>query len=47
MFTQRLIQLWERLVETGTDIAVITDEDSIYSLIGYYDYPKSLEEVIV
>ncbi|MEP1933770.1 MAG: Xaa-Pro peptidase family protein [Paracoccaceae bacterium] len=38
MFTQRLAQLRERLSDSGIDVALITDDDCIYYLTGYYDY---------
>ncbi len=38
MFAQRLEQLRKRLADAGLDCAVITDDDSVYYLTGYYDY---------
>ncbi|MEO1160619.1 MAG: aminopeptidase P family N-terminal domain-containing protein, partial [Pseudomonadota bacterium] len=38
MFEQRMQQLRDRLGEAGIDTAVITDDDSVYYLTGYYDY---------
>jgi len=38
MFEQRMQQLRDRLGEAGIDCAVITDDDSVYYLTGYYDY---------
>ena len=38
MFEQRMQQLRDRLGEAGIDSAVITDDDSVYYLTGYYDY---------
>ena len=38
MFAERMTALRARLTGTDTDVAVITDDDSIYYLTGYYDY---------
>ncbi len=38
MFEQRMQQLRDRLGSAGIDCAVITDDDSVYYLTGYYDY---------
>ncbi|MGO1118671.1 M24 family metallopeptidase [Rhodovibrionaceae bacterium A322] len=38
MFTQRMAQLRQLLGEKGLDVAVITDDDNVYYLTGYYDY---------
>lgn len=38
MFTKRLAQLRKRLVDSEIDVALITDDDCIYYLTGYYDY---------
>ena len=38
MFKQHLQQLTERLAEFGIDVALITDDDSVYYYTGYYDY---------
>ncbi|WP_337660661.1 M24 family metallopeptidase [Anderseniella sp. Alg231-50] len=38
MFDQRMQQLRTRLSEADIDCAVITDDDSVYYLTGYYDY---------
>lgn len=38
MFANRLEQLRQRLRDAQIDLAVITDEDSVYYLTGYYDY---------
>ena len=38
MFTQRLTQFRKRLSAGEIDVALITDEDCIYYLTGYYDY---------
>lgn len=38
MFEPRLSALRERMKETGIDVALITDEDNVYYLSGYYDY---------
>ena len=38
MFTERLKQLQAKLVAQDIDIALITDDDNVYYLTGYYDY---------
>ena len=38
MFERHLQQLREKLAESGIDIALITDDDSVYYYTGYYDY---------
>lgn len=38
LFTQNTDKLRQRLAESNLDIAVITDEDSVYYYSGYYDY---------
>ena len=38
MFAQRLSRLQERLTEAEIDVALITDDDNVYYLTGYYDY---------
>ena len=38
MFTFRINNLRERLKEANIDIAIITDDDSVYYYTGYYDY---------
>jgi Xaa-Pro dipeptidase len=38
MFSQHLQQLREKLVESGIDLAIITDDDSVFYYSGYYDY---------
>ncbi len=38
MFPQRLQVLRDRLRESGFDVALITDDDSVYYFTGYYDY---------
>ena len=38
MFTRRLNEFQNRLAQAGIDVAIITDEDNIYYLCGYYDY---------
>lgn len=38
MFEQRLQTLRTRMEEAGLDLAVITDDDNVYYLTGYYDY---------
>jgi len=38
MFAARMEQFQRRLGEAGIDVALITDDDNIYYLTGYYDY---------
>jgi Xaa-Pro dipeptidase len=38
MYDQRLENLRSRLDDQGLDLAIITDDDSVYYLTGYYDY---------
>ncbi|MEM7177749.1 MAG: Xaa-Pro peptidase family protein [Pseudomonadota bacterium] len=38
MFTQNLSRFRARLDEAGIDVALITDDDNVYYLTGYYDY---------
>ena len=38
MFKDRLAALQEKLGEAGIDVALITDDDNVYYLTGYYDY---------
>jgi len=38
MFEGRLSRFRERLGEAGIDVALITDDDNVYYLTGYYDY---------
>ena len=38
MFSQHLQQLREKLAQSGFDLAIITDDDSVYYYSGYYDY---------
>lgn len=38
MFTERLKRLRSKLATQGIDVALITDEDNVYYLTGYYDY---------
>jgi len=38
MFEQHLQQLRVKLAESGIDVALITDDDSVYYYSGYYDY---------
>lgn len=38
MFARRMGNLRERLAEAGVDVALITDDDSVYYYTGYYDY---------
>ena len=38
MFERHLQQLRERLAQAEIDVAIITDDDSVYYYSGYYDY---------
>lgn len=38
MFAQRMSELRNRLADAGIDVALITDDDSVYYFTGYYDY---------
>jgi Xaa-Pro aminopeptidase len=38
MFEQHLRQLREKLAQSGIDVAIISDDDSVYYYSGYYDY---------
>jgi Xaa-Pro dipeptidase len=38
MFAARMETFRTRLSEAGIDVALITDEDNVYYLSGYYDY---------
>ena len=38
MFSQRLEKLRQQLAKQHIDIALITDDDSVYYYTGYYDY---------
>ena len=38
MFTERMEMFRRRLAVEGIDVALITDDDSVYYLTGYYDY---------
>lgn len=38
MFEDRMNRLRDRLREAGIDLALITDDDSVYYFTGYYDY---------
>jgi Xaa-Pro aminopeptidase len=38
MFAERLSRFQTRLAEAGIDVALITDDDNVYYLTGYYDY---------
>ncbi len=38
MFTERLSRFQTRLAQAGIDAALITDDDNVYYLTGYYDY---------
>ena len=37
-FSARMLAFRERLAEAGIDVALITDDDNVYYLTGYYDY---------
>jgi Xaa-Pro aminopeptidase len=38
IFAERMKAFRERLAEADFDLALITDDDSVYYLTGYYDY---------
>ena len=38
MFKERMSRFQARLTEANIDVALITDEDNVYYLTGYYDY---------
>jgi Xaa-Pro dipeptidase len=38
MFEARMDELRRRMDEAGIDVALITDDDNVYYLTGYYDY---------
>ena len=38
MFTERMERLRARLTEADEDVALITDDDSVYYFTGFYDY---------
>lgn len=38
MFAQRMAIFRQRLAAQGIDVALITDDDNVYYLTGYYDY---------
>ena len=38
MFEKRMKEFRENLLKTDIKVALITDEDSVYYLSGYYDY---------
>ena len=38
MFEDRLSSFQRRLFDAGIDVALITDDDNVYYLTGYYDY---------
>ena len=38
MYAQRMGELRNKLAEAGYDVALITDDDAVYYLTGYYDY---------
>ena len=38
MFAERMERLRVRLAEADVDVALITDDDSVYYFTGFYDY---------
>ncbi len=38
MFETRMAELRRRMADNDLDLALVTDDDSIYYLVGYYDY---------
>jgi Xaa-Pro aminopeptidase len=38
LFEQRMQALCQRMADSGVDVALITDDDNVYYLTGYYDY---------
>ena len=38
LFEQRMQTLRNRMADAGVDVALITDDDNVYYLTGYYDY---------
>ena len=38
MFASRMVDFRKRLAAAGIDVALITDDDNVYYLTGYYDY---------
>ena len=38
MFQRNLETFRTKMAEAGVDVALITDDDSVYYLTGYYDY---------
>ena len=38
MFAERMERLRSRLAEADIDVALITDDDSVYYFTGFYDY---------
>ena len=38
MFRDRISRFQTKLAESGIDVALITDDDNVYYLTGYYDY---------
>ena len=38
MFNARMKALRQRLADSGINVALITDDDSVYYYSGYYDY---------
>ncbi|MEL6964347.1 MAG: Xaa-Pro peptidase family protein [Pseudomonadota bacterium] len=38
MFSPRMQTFRERMTDAGIDVALITDDDNVYYLTGYYDY---------
>ncbi len=37
-FAERMTRFHQKLTEAGIDVALVTDEDNVYYLTGYYDY---------
>ena len=38
MFQERIDKLRQKLTDKNIDLAIITDDDSVYYYTGYYDY---------
>ena len=38
IYENRMNQLRSRMAESGLDVALITDDDNVFYLTGYYDY---------
>ena len=37
MFEDRMSEFRKKIADVGLDVAVITDDDNVYYLTGYYD----------